>query len=357
VGLTGYMLVQAAEPPASPASRPSAAATFAGSGVDLITVQAVAARGAASFEGVVEAVRQSAIAAQVAGTVTAVLAHAGAHVAAGEVLVRIDAHAADQGAEASQAQARAANALLEAARQEVERQRRLFARGYISQAALDRAEANFGSTQAQAQAQLAQADAARASAGYFVVRAPYAGVVSEVPVNPGDMALPGRPLLTLYDPARLRVTAQVPQGALSAGLRAADTRLVLEDGSGARIEVAPASLEVLPAADPLTHTVVVRLDLPRLASAPVPGTFARLQLPVRQRPGEDGDAARVYVPEAALLRRAEFAGVFVAGSDGRLRLRQVRAGERNGGQVEILAGLSGGEQVARDARLAAAHQQ
>ena len=58
---------------------------------------------------------------------------------------------------------------------------------------------------------MAQADAARTPAGLHVVRAPYAGVVAEVPVALGDMAMPGRALLTLYEPGALRVTAALPQ--------------------------------------------------------------------------------------------------------------------------------------------------
>ena len=75
----------------------------------------------------------------------------------------------------------------------------------------ERAEAQFKATQAQVAAQLAQAGAARAQSGFFVVKAPYGGVVSEVPITLGDMAMPGRALLTIYDPAALRVTAAVPQ--------------------------------------------------------------------------------------------------------------------------------------------------
>jgi multidrug resistance efflux pump len=88
---------------------------------------------------------------------------------------------------------------------EFDRQKLLFEKNYTSQAALERAEAQFKATQAQVSAQLAQAGAARAQSGFFVVRAPYGGVIADVPAMLGDMAMPGRPLLTIYDPASLRV--------------------------------------------------------------------------------------------------------------------------------------------------------
>ena len=72
--------------------------------------------------------------------------------------------------------------------------------------------------------------AARTQTGFYVVRAPFAGVVSEVPVQLGDMAMPGRPLVTVYDPAALRVTAAVPQSVaqrLAAGARGRQQRYSL----------------------------------------------------------------------------------------------------------------------------------
>ncbi|MEZ0277427.1 MAG: efflux RND transporter periplasmic adaptor subunit, partial [Roseimicrobium sp.] len=169
--------------------------------------------GSTPYEGVVEALRQTVVAAQVPGAVTALQVRAGDKVQAGQVLMRIDARAADQTAAAGAAQARAARAALEVANRDFERQQQLFSQGYISQAALDRADALFKTAQAEASAQLANAGAARTQSDLYVVKAPYGGVVASVAVVLGDMAMPGRPLLTLYDPAALRVTVAIPQAA------------------------------------------------------------------------------------------------------------------------------------------------
>jgi len=187
-----------------------------------IASAAVAARGGSAstpYEGVVEALRQTAVAAQVAGAVVAIPVRAGEQVQAGQVLMRIDARAADQTAAAGAAQARAARAALDAAGREFERQEQLFAQGFISRAALDQADARFKTAQAESSAHLASAGAARIQSDFYVVKAPYGGVVAHVAVVLGDMALPGRSLLTLYDPAALRVTAAIPQ---SAAARLAD---------------------------------------------------------------------------------------------------------------------------------------
>ena len=141
----------------------------------------------------------------------------GDHVRAGQVLARLESQAADQGVVASGAQARAAAAQLEVARREVLRKRQLFARNYISQAALDQAEAVYRAARAQVSALSAQTGAARSQAGFFVLRAPFDGVVSARSAELGDMAMPGRPLMTLYDPTALRVTAAVPASVLETG--------------------------------------------------------------------------------------------------------------------------------------------
>ncbi len=185
-----------------------------GSALATAPVQQLNAAAGRTFDAVVEAVRQTVIAAQVPGAVTALDVKAGDVVKAGQELARIDARAAEQSANASEAQVKSAQALLDVARKDFERQQQLFQKNYISQAALERAESQFKAAQAQAAALLSQAGAARTQSGFYVVRAPYAGIVAEVPATVGDMAMPGRTLMTLYAPGALRVTAAVPQSAL-----------------------------------------------------------------------------------------------------------------------------------------------
>ena len=300
------------------------------------------------FEAVVEAVRQTVVAAQVAGAVTALDVKAGDTVKSGQVLARIDARAAEQNASASEAQVRSAQALLDVASKDFERQKQLFQKEYISQAALERAESQYKATQAQAAALLAQAGAARTQSGFYVVRAPFAGVVSEVPVALGDMALPGRALLTLYEPGALRVTAAVPQSAFAQPVQSAKVEFPGLSAERRWFSPAAAQVQVLPTADAATHTVQLRVALPAGVAGVSPGMFARLWLPAAQ-----GAAGRLFVPAAAIVRRAEMSGVYVVDAKGVPALRQVRVGRAAGDTVEVLAGVSAGERVALDPQAAA----
>ncbi|HZX28922.1 MAG TPA: efflux RND transporter periplasmic adaptor subunit [Telluria sp.] len=325
----------------------SPAVTASGDLPSVLPTAAVSVRPAAlaSYEGVVEAVRQTALAAQVAGTVVQVQVQAGDRVRAGQVLLRIDARAANQDAAAGAAQALAARAVMQAATREFARQQQLFAQRFISQAALDAAEARFRSAQAESSAQLARAAAVRTQSDFYVVRAPYDGVVAQVAVVLGDMAMPGRNLLTMYDPRSMRVTAALPQAA-AAGLAGGKTAEVeLPDLTAEAVQ--PARVQVLPAIDASSHTFEVRLALPSRLAA-VPGMFARVRLPA-----PDAGGMRLFVPARALARHAELDAVYVVPAGGHALLRQVRAGRSEGGQVEILSGVAAGERVALDPQAAA----
>ncbi|WP_024537191.1 efflux RND transporter periplasmic adaptor subunit [Comamonas badia] len=301
-----------------------------------------------SVDARVEAVRDATLAAQVGGSITQLTVHAGDRVKAGQELLRIDARMASQGAAASSAQAAAAQAQAAVAAKEYERQQQLFAKNYISQAALDNARAQWQARQAQVQALQAQAGAALTQSGLHVIKAPFDGVVASVPVALGDMALPGKPLVTLFDPAALRISAALTQ--TQAARLAGATQVQVElPGAAERIHIAADALQRLPTADAQSHAATVRATLPAGASGAVPGGFARLWF---QGASAQGDQ-RLFVPAASVVRRAEMTGVYVRGGNGKPQLRQVRLGQLAGEQIEILSGVSGGDQIATQPQAAA----
>ena len=306
-------------------------------------------------EGVVEAARRITLSAQVAGRLTRFDVRAGDRVARGQVMARIDERTASQQASASGAQVAAAKAALEAARKELERTDRLHRKQYVSQAAMERAQAQYDAAAAQARATIAQAGAASTVTALHTVAAPFAGTVSRTMVEQGDMAMPDKPLLEMFDPADLRVSATVPEGVVASFRR---DRLVTvrrpsgDDGVARELVDLPALL--MPVADPASHAFELRVPLPPAAAAGLaPGQFVRVVLPLSPVAGAAHAAGRLTVPVAALVRRTEFTAVYVVGPDGRPQLRQVRPGRVHADRVEVLAGLSDGERVALDPAAAA----
>lgn len=311
---------------------------------EVVTVRAeIRPLGAAvQAEASVEAVHQATLAAQVPGRIVALAVDAGERVRTGQVLVRIDpaeAAAALAAAEAGVVQAETARVNAKA---DYERARSLVARRFLSESALDSARARHQAAEAQldaAQAARAQAQAARA---HTTIASPLDGLVAERHIEHGEMAQPGRALLTVYDPARMRAVADLAPERLAL-LGAPPLQARVELGGGGRI-VDAAAVTVLPAADARTHTVRVRIDLPAGTEGVLPGSFARVHFRAA------GGGAAVSIPAAAVLRRGELSAVYVADAEGRFSLRQVRLGrlEEDGRAVEVLSGLRGDETLALD---------
>ena len=279
--------------------------------------------GTSSFDGVIESARQSVIAAQVAGNVLQINVRAGDRVNSGQTLLRIDGQAAEQAAIA--------------ARAEYERQVMLYNKQYISKAALDQAKV--------------QMSAATAQSGFFIIKAPFSGVISDVNAKLGEMAMPGMPLLQMFDPSMMRVSAQVPQSQLAQVPNSATARIELSGMTDANQWLVPASMEVLPAVDARTHSGTIRLPLNKTNIDLVPGTFVRvwMELPTTAPPTNP----IIWVPAASVMRRGEMNAVYVKSAQGMFLLRQVRIGQTQGEKVQILTGLSADEEIAIDPQAAA----
>ncbi|HRV77613.1 MAG TPA: efflux RND transporter periplasmic adaptor subunit [Thauera sp.] len=313
--------------------------------VPTVRIEARAVVPVIAAEATVEAVRQSTLAAQMPGRILELSADAGDRVRKGALLARIDpaeAAAAVAAAEAGIAQAESA---LANARAEYQRARSLVERKFLSQSALDNARAQFQAAEAQVRAARAQREQAATVKGYASVVSPLDGLVAARHIEPGEMAQPGRNLLTVYDPAQMRaVTDLAPQrlAELGAGPLRASVEL---PASGRVIEAA--AVTVLPAADARTHTVRVRVDLPAGVEDVLPGSFARVHFHGAAAPAAAGP---VVIPAAAVLRRGELTAVYAADGQGGFTLRQVRLGRAlpGGESVEVLSGLKGDETLALD---------
>lgn len=297
---------------------------IAGEPLSVITVKPHAVDLAFPAESLVEAVQQATVGAQIAGRVLEVKADAGQSVKKGDVLMRID------GREAAEA-ARAAEAQYANAKVSYDRTKSLVAQKFMSPAALDKARADL---------EAAAANRAAAGAGqrHATIVAPMTGIVARRHAEMGDMATPGKPLFSIYQPGTLRVTASIPQYRLKA----------MRDVKTARVEfpelgkwVDAVKVQVLPTADAATHVSQVRVTLPDVPEA-TPGMFARVHFIT-------GQSEKLTVPVGAVLRRGEVAAVYVQTADNRLSLRQLRLGDAVGqGEIEVLAGLSAGDKVVTD---------
>lgn len=268
--------------------------------------------------GTVRADRSVVLMARVSGVVNKINAVPGTQVAAGTVLVELDAQ--ELSARRDQAVAVAAQAAADLARAQ-----QLVATQVVTRADFDAARARSTA----AAASVVEADIL---VGYTKITAPFAGMVIRRHAETGDLLSPGRPVIALEDPATLRLEVSVPES-LAGGIALGATFKVRIG----EVAVEAPVVEITPAADPVSRSVLIKAalpgDEPRLRS----GQFGRLALPVAGRP-------LLVVPTAALVQRGQLDAVFVV-TDGIAHLRLVRLGGPLEGNTAIRAGLVPGDRV------------
>ncbi len=292
-----------------------------------------------SVEGVVEAVRQSTVSAQISGRVKEVNFDVGDTVSKGQVILRIDERETAQALAGSQAQVMQSQAALTQAKANYERSVQLFEQKYISQSGLDKAKADYDMARAQAAASEAGESQSALARGYAAVVAPFGGVVASRMVEMGEMVTVGKPLMVGFDPSQMRVIVNVPQYKLA---DIGSHPKVSVELSSLKRWVPAAAVTVQPSADIRTHSTQVRVTLPPKEKGVYPGMFVRAHFVV-------GKAKKLLIPASAVIRRSEVVAVYVVDEAGAPRLRQVRLGEETGeNEVEVLVGLKPGENVALD---------
>lgn len=305
--------------------------------VPTVQIQAKAVSTGFEIDGVIQPVKQSTVSAQASGRVVTLAVKMGDRVKAGQLLAIIDDREAAVGVQRSQAQVAQSDAELRNAQAHYERTKELQSKGFVSKAALDMAETQFKGAQAGREQASAGARQSALSQGYTRVTAPYDGWVLQTHVEAGDLAVPGKPVVTVYAPQPLRAVVQVP--ASKADVTRQASQIEVQLGSD---WVTPVARSAMPSADPVSQTVEWRLELaPKDTQNLLPGQQVRVRY-------VGGQAKRMVVPAAAILRRGELTAVYVAGDKG-FALRAVRLGADHGAEgIEIVAGLMAGDRVALD---------
>jgi RND family efflux transporter MFP subunit len=296
------------------------------------------------LDGVIEPVKQSTVAAQASGRISQLAVKAGDHVRAGQLLATIDDRESQTGVQRSRAQSAQAEAEMRNAQAQVQRTRELQSKGFVSKAALDTAEAVFKGAQASRDQATAGQRQSVIAQEFTRVTAPYEGWVLETLAQTGDLAVPGKPLLTLYAPLPLRAVVQVPASRAAAARAATSVQVQIPDGDGGGQWISPGSRAMLPAADPVAQTREWRLELPAAAARTVaPGQQVHVRFAAAAQ-------RRVVVPASAVLHRGELTAVYVVSHDGAaFVLKAVRLGADHGAAgVEILAGLDAADWLALD---------
>lgn len=290
---------------------------------DVTVSQVAKAAGAQLVPARVVAAQEARLATRTSGTVRSVHADVGARVSSGQVLVRLDG----AGLESAVA---AAEASVTVAQKTYTRLANLARNGAATDQEVDQARAQL----AMAEAKLAEA---RSGREYVVLTAPFAGTVTARNVDPGDLAVPGQPVMIVSGSSGVKVVSDAP-ALLASRIAVGDAVRILDPETGRHW---PATVtRRVPVIEQASNRfrVEARFD-DAAAGTPLPGTFVRLAVAGVQEPG-------LLLPEDALVREGQLTGVFAL-EDGTLRLRWIRTGRSAGGMVEVLSGLGPETQVVR----------
>ncbi|MCP5264705.1 MAG: efflux RND transporter periplasmic adaptor subunit [Burkholderiaceae bacterium] len=313
-----------------------------GPSVETVAVSRGVLADSREWNGTLQAIRHATVAAQTVARIISLDVEAGQRVKKGQRIAVLDARETRAGIAQASAQAAQAKASLANARASYERSKSLHQQGFISQAALDAALAQLRVAQAAASQAGASVQMQQVTGSYTTIVAPYDAVISARLAEVGELAAPGRAIVSLYAPGQLRAAFFVP----------AATAVQLANGGRARVQITDADgqsewtdalpVQVIPAADPSSATVEVRVDLPKAVGLRMlPGQAVVVHT---ERPDPDG---RLSIPAAAVLQRGEMRVAYVA-LEGRFVLRALRLGRHIGDRVEVRAGLREGERVALD---------
>jgi len=329
--------------------------------------------------GTVRSRTTSVLSAKVMGHVLAVLVREGDRVRPGQVLVQLD----DREVQAQLRKAEAGWREAESAREEIERAIRaaefareaaraqadlaaatfrryeaLLERRSVSAQEFDDVRARYRATTAEveraeellrslrakreqvlAKIEQARADltAAQVALGHTRVTAPMAGIVTAKSVEVGMLATPGTPLLTIEEDAHYRLEVTVPESQIAA-VRLGDSVPVEIDAAGSAPLLGRVA-EVVPTADPMSRSFIVKLDLPIQRAATLrSGMYGKARFRIGQR-------RALTIPRAAVLERGQLRGVYVVDDASVARFRLITLGKSYGDRVEVLSGLAEGERI------------
>lgn len=284
----------------------------------------------------IEALKTIELAPKHSGRILEVTVIPGTPVQRGQVLVRLEG--TDLEARLAQARAQLDGAEAEAVRAaaDAHRVRNLHAKEAATRQSLDVALAAERQSQAKVHEMRQWVRQTEAQLAETVIRAPFDGVIDRRLKEPGDMGLPGQPILSFLHLPVLRLEAQIPARCVR-GLNRGDTLTAVTRETAESIEAVIE--ELAPASDPLTETVQIKARLTTTPDpAPIPGTFVWLNRSCRTD-------ALLLIPARAVTRIGQLESVRVLQND-QIVLRHIRIGRRLGDWLEVLSGLDEGEEIA-----------
>ena len=291
----------------------------------------------AVFPGVVLSSARVDVSSRLSGYIRKLAVHEGEKVKKGQLLFAVDPTGVKAEIRRAQAGLARAKAALDGARENYERYKSLYQQEAATQEVFQEMETAYNVAQGGYQAAKAALASARTQLEYAEVRSPFDGLVVAKRIDDGQLTAPGTPVLVLEDPIHLQVTTQVSERAFVHLVLGQQIRIDFEGPGGRVHEVTGTVDHLVAAADPETHTHLVKIGLPDQDGL-FSGEYTSVNVPVGVQPG-------IVVPTAAVQQRAGITGVFVVDDQDRARFRMVAPGKQLPQGTVILSGLFPGDKL------------
>lgn len=275
---------------------------------------------------------------EVEGQITKIMVASGDRVEPGQPLLEIDPRKQQATVHSQEANLNSRRANLALARKELERTKQLASAGVVSRQALDQAQSQFDAAEADVNALEATVREQSVQLHYFVVKAPSAGIIGDIPVRVGDRVATNTVLTTLDKGGELEAYIYIP--AEKANTAKTGTPVQIVDDAGKKLADTRISF-VSPRVDPQTQLLLVKADVPNGDHR-----FRNEQLVHARVVYQQID--KPMIPVTAVSRMAGQTFAFVAESNGNqtvAKQRPVQLGEIVGNDYVILDGIKPGEQI------------
>jgi RND family efflux transporter MFP subunit len=321
----------------------------AGAGMQAMPVKTVAAAlqpvaQSNEYMATVKSRRSATILPQVAGMLTSITVHSGDHVKAGQVLMTIDPRQQQATVASQTATVQQKKATYDYDNIELERQKKLFAAGVTSKEALDQSQQAYDNAKADYEASRGTRDMQEQLLGYYTIRAPYDGVVGDIPVHVGDYVSPtmgsnAMALTTVDQGGDLEAYIYIPTERASevhSGLN-----VELYDTSGKLLEKSKIDF-VSPQVDPSLQGILAKAPVHRTADIMRNAQLIKAKVIWSTKP-------MVVVPVLAVTRQGGQTFVFIARKQGNGQYiaaqSPVNLGDAVGNGYSITSGLNAGDEV------------
>ena len=306
--------------------------------VKVATVMAAENNPYVTASGKIQAINSAELSTRMMGFVTKTYKNVGDKVTNGELLLAIN----NTDLQAKKAQIEAniikAEAAFKNAEKDYNRFKNLIEENSASQKEMDDITANYNIAKANLEATKEMKNEINAQFAYANIRAPFSGVVTNKFIKEGDMANPGMPLISVEGKKGFEVIAMVPESEISKIKTNLKVDVIVK---AINKTLRGMVTEVSSSAKNTGGQYLIKIKLDENNEEVLSGMFATVQFPVEKTKSTRN---LIAIPKSVLVKKGELQGVYTVSKSNTALLRWLRLGNDFNDEVEVLSGLSNGEQ-------------